>query len=114
MRGVPHVLQGWGPDGTKHIGMATNKSMREWNTKSTAGRPLEEVPILSVYVNDIRTVKYIIETKKKKKNIFFWFLQFFSGILTFPFSGILLHQFQMYFSMYLHFQAAIYRSRNGH
>ena len=58
MRSVPH---GWGPDGIDHIGMATNKSLGEWNTKSTTWRRQAEVPILSVNVNAIRTVKYNIE-----------------------------------------------------
>ena len=62
MHSVPHVSQGQGPDGVNHRGMATNKSLGEWNTKSTAGKLEAEVPILSVYVNDIRTVKYNIET----------------------------------------------------
>ena len=44
-----------------HIGMVTKKSLGEWNTKSTTGRPEAEVSILSVCVNDIRTVKYNTE-----------------------------------------------------
>ena len=50
------VSQGRGPDGMDHIGIATNKSFGEWNTKSTTGKPEAEVPIRSAYVNDIRTV----------------------------------------------------------
>ena len=59
---VPHVSQGRGPDGINHTGMATNKPLGEWNTKSTTGRLETEVPILSVGVNDIRTVEYNTET----------------------------------------------------
>ena len=40
--------------------MATNKLLGVWNTKSTTGKTEEEVPILSVYVDD-RTVKCNIE-----------------------------------------------------
>ena len=55
---MPHVSQGLGPDGIDHTGMETNKSLGEWNTKSTTARPEAEVPILSVCVNDIRTIEY--------------------------------------------------------
>ena len=54
-------MSGQRPDGINHIGMATNKSLKKWNTKFTTGRLEVEVPILSVYVNDIRTVKYNIK-----------------------------------------------------
>ena len=44
------------------IGMATNRSLGKCNTKSTTGRPETEVLMLSsVYVDDIRTVKYNIK-----------------------------------------------------
>ena len=45
-----------------YTGMATNKSLGDGTTKSTTGRPEVEVPILSVCVNDIKTVKYNIAT----------------------------------------------------
>ena len=62
LQNVPHVSQGQGPDGIDHIGMATNKFPGEWHTKSITGRPEAEMPVLSVYVNDIKTVKYNIKT----------------------------------------------------
>ena len=62
VRSVPHVSQGQGPDDIDHIGMATSKSLGEWNTKSTTGRPEAEVPILSVCINDIQNRKYNIVT----------------------------------------------------
>ena len=53
MRSVPNVSQGWGPDGIDPKGMAAKKSLGEWKTKSTTGRLEAELPIFSVYINDI-------------------------------------------------------------